>query len=66
MPVQSINLFGSEVAFVWKDKTTTVIKNFRLRQLCPCAFCGGEKDVFGNQYGGRAIKKEMDIKILEF
>ena len=64
MPVQSINLFGSEVAFVWEDKSTTVIKNSRLRQLCPCAFCRGEKDVFGNKYGGEIIKKMEEITII--
>ena len=50
--IQSINLFKDVVALVWEDQTTTIIKNAKLRQLCPCAFCGGEKDVFGNQYGG--------------
>lgn len=64
--IQSIDLFRTEVAFVWKDKSTTIIKNFRLRQLCPCAFCSGERDVFGNQYGGNNIKKEEDIKIIRF
>lgn len=66
MALQSINLFGTEVAFVWEDKSTTVIKNSRLRQLCPCAFCRGEKDVFGNKYGGEIIKKTEGITIIKF
>ena len=64
--IQSINLFKNEVAIVWENQTTTVIKNTKLRQLCPCAFCSGEKDVFGNKYGGGDIKTMEIISIVKF
>jgi len=64
--IQSINLFKNEVAFIWKDETTNVIKNSVLRQKCPCAFCGGEKDVFGKKYGGENIKMKKNIEIIKF
>ena len=64
--IQSINLFKNEVAIVWENQTTTVIKNIKLRQLCPCAFCSGEKDVFGNRFGG-GERKTMDfVSIVRF
>ena len=61
--IQSINLFKKEVALVWEDKTTSIIKNSTLRQACPCAYCSGEKDVLGNQYGGikRGINKDVSV-----
>ena len=64
--IQSINLFKNEVAFIWKDETTSVIKNSVLRQKCPCAFCSGERDVFGNKYGGENIKTKKNIEIIKF
>ena len=64
--IQSINLFKNEVAFIWKDETTSVIKNSVLRQKCPCAFCSGESDVFGNKYGGENIKTKKNIEIIKF
>ena len=61
--LESINLFKDEVALVWEDKTTSIIKNSTLRQACPCAYCSGEKDVLGNQYGGikRGINKDVSV-----
>ena len=61
--LESINLFKNEVALVWEDKTTSIIKNSTLRQACPCAYCSGEKDVLGNQYGGikRGINKDVSV-----
>ncbi len=64
--IQSINLFKKEVALIWDDNSTTLIKNYKLRQLCPCAFCSGEKDVLGNQYGGVVVPENKDISIVRF
>ena len=47
-----------------KTITTTIIKASTLRRLCPCAFCSGEKDVFGNQYGGTDIPDSKEISIV--
>ena len=64
--IQSINLFKSEVAFVWEDGSTTVILNSKIRQLCPCAFCSGESDVLGNKYGGMALSENKEILIVKY
>ena len=64
--ISSINLFKKEVAIVWKDKTTTIIKASTLRRLCPCALCSGEKDVFGNQYGGIDVPDNKEVSIVKF
>ncbi len=64
--LQSINLFRTDVAFVWEDKSTTVIPVSVLRQLCPCAFCSGETDALGNKYGGNQIKKNMELFIVKY
>ena len=64
--LQSINLFKKEVAFLWEDNTTTVIEISKLRQLCPCAFCSGEKDALGNKYGGVEVKVNQEISISRF
>ena len=64
--MKSINLFRTELAILLDDETETVIKYCVLRRLCPCAFCSGEKDVLGNQYGGVDIKEDSEISILKF
>ena len=42
----------SELALSWNDKEESYISFQLLRDNCPCAFCSGEKDVFGNIYKG--------------
>ena len=66
--ISSINLFDKELAIKWSDGCETVVLFSLLRSLCPCAFCSGEKDVFGTQYGGgpAAVSKEINIKNYSF
>ena len=63
---KSINLFKKEVAILWEDGTETYIPYQALRELCPCAFCSGEKDVLGNQYGGVRVISKENISIFRF
>ena len=49
---KSIVLFEKEVAIKWKEGKDSFINLVRLRRSCPCAWCSGEKDVFGNVYSG--------------
>ena len=42
----------SELALSWNDKEESYVSFQLLRDNCPCAFCYGEKDVFGNIYKG--------------
>ena len=50
--INSIDVYGDLMAFSWSSGDSFYIKLQRLRSACPCAFCSGEKDVFGNTYGG--------------
>ena len=49
---KSITVFDKEIAIQWDDKTNVYIDLIQLRKACPCAWCSGEKDVFGNIYRG--------------
>ena len=55
--IDNILLAGTELAVKWSDETESFIELKLLRDNCPCAFCSGEKDVFGNVYKGP--KKEL-------
>ena len=48
----SIVMFDKEVAIKWFDGEESFIDLFLLRKSCPCAWCSGEKDAFGNVYKG--------------
>jgi DUF971 family protein len=45
-----IQQIGDELAIKWDDHSESFIKLEKLRRLCPCAGCNGEKDIFGNLY----------------
>jgi len=45
-----IQQIGDELAVKWDDQSESFIKLEKLRRLCPCAGCNGEKDIFGNVY----------------
>jgi len=64
--VDSITLFPAEVAIKWKDGTDTVLTYYKLRSLCPCAFCSGEGDVLGNIYKGPIIKIDKKICVIKY
>ena len=49
---QSIAVFEKEVAIKWAGGQESFINLVHLRSSCPCAWCSGEKDVFGNIYSG--------------
>jgi ATP-binding protein involved in chromosome partitioning len=50
--MDNILLTDTELAVKWSDKTESFIDLKTLRNCCPCAFCSGETDVFGNVYKG--------------
>ena len=49
---KSIVVVEKEVAIKWSNGEDSFIDLIRLRSSCPCAWCSGEKDVFGNIYSG--------------
>ena len=51
-PFESIVTFEKEIAIKWKNGGESFLNLVALRKLCPCAWCSGERDVFGNIYSG--------------
>jgi DUF971 family protein len=47
-----IQLVGNELAIRWEDASESFIPLPILRRCCPCAGCGGERDIFGNLMKG--------------
>ena len=57
MKIKTIDQMPVGLAIVWDDETDSLIPYELLRNSCPCAYCSGETDVFGNVYIGEGIKK---------
>tara|TARA_B100000945_G_C20405445_1_gene609748 strand:+ start:749 stop:1057 length:309 start_codon:yes stop_codon:yes gene_type:complete len=57
MKLKTCNIFPNGLAIQWIDQTETFIEYKKLRDACPCAYCSGETDVFGNIYIGKGIRK---------
>ena len=57
MKIKSINQMPIGLAILWSDGTDSLILYKDLRNACPCAYCSGEADVFGNVYIGEGIRK---------
>ena len=64
--MKTIAFFSDILIITWKDGRESIIAYSVLRKLCPCAFCGGEKDVLGNQYGGVNVVPLKDLYILKY
>jgi DUF971 family protein len=48
-PPSRVEVIGNELAVTWGDGQESFIELEKLRRNCPCATCGGEPDVLGNQ-----------------
>ena len=65
--IQNILLLESDVAIKWSDESESFISLKTLRDNCPCAFCSGEKDVFGNVYKGpKKDLSDIAYQVLKF
>ena len=62
--VESIVLLEKEIAIKWSSKEESFISFKSLRLSCPCAWCSGETDVFGNKYVGSQKKLPNDAFFL--
>jgi DUF971 family protein len=60
----NIQIVGEEVAIAWSDDRETYVPFEKLRAASPSASNMGEKDIFGNQYGGVGPKSFPGIKVL--
>jgi len=54
---KKIDLMPTGLAVLWNDGSDSFVMYQNLRNACPCAYCSGETDVFGNVYIGEGIKK---------
>ena len=63
---RNIQLIGNEVAIAWDDGTESYFTGAELRAASPSAETRGEKDIFGNQYGGGEKKDFTDVQVLNF
>ena len=52
LAINDLILMDSELAVKWNDEKESYIPLKLLRDHCPCAFCYGETDAFGNVYKG--------------
>ena len=52
LAINDLLLLDFDLAVKWNDEKESYIALKILRDHCPCAFCSGEKDVFGNVYKG--------------
>ena len=60
----NVQLIGHEVAIVWDDGAESYLPFEKLRAASPSASNQGEKDIFGNQYGGDGAKKFPGVQVL--
>jgi len=53
---KDIQIIGNEIALLWPDGSEDYFPMEFLRAMSPSADNMGEKDIFGNQYGGDGPK----------
>lgn len=66
MSPQTIQLVGGELCILWQDGTETYLPSEHLRKHSPSAENIGEKDIFGQQYGGNGPKSFPGVRILSW
>ena len=60
----NIQIIGNEVAIAWDDGAESYFDFERLRAASPSASNQGEKDIFGNRYGGDGPKKFPGVQVV--
>lgn len=61
---RDIQLIGTEVAINWNDGQESYLPVAKLRAASPSAEVRGERDIFGQQYGGEAPKNFAGIEVI--
>jgi DUF971 family protein len=61
---QNIQIIGQEVAIVWSDGSESYLPAAKLRASSPSAETRGEKDIFGQQYGGSTKTDYTGVEVL--
>ncbi len=62
----NIQVIGDEVAIAWPDGAESFIRQDLLRRASPSAANQGERDVFGNQYGGGAQGSFAGVRVVRW
>jgi DUF971 family protein len=64
VPPANIQLIGNEVAIVWTDGIESFLPMSRLRAASPSAETQGERDIFGQRYGGNGQRDFSGVTVL--
>lgn len=59
----NIQIIGQEVAIVWSDGAESYFTFQRLRAASPSAETQGEKDIFGQKYGGGQVTGFAGVEV---
>jgi len=62
----NIQLIGSEVAIVWDDGAESYFTAEKLRAASASAETQGERDIFGQKYGGDGPKNFAGVSVLSW
>ena len=60
----NVQIIGQEVAIVWDDGVESYLPFEKLRAASPSAETQGERDIFGQQYGGSGAKHFPGVEVL--
>lgn len=61
-----VELIGSTLCILWNDNSEDYFESEFLRAVSPSAQNIGEKDIFGNIYGGLGPKSFPNVQILSW
>jgi DUF971 family protein len=61
---RDIQLIGDEVAISWTDGGETYVRQDALRRASPSAETQGERDIFGQQYGGNGPRDYTGVRVI--
>lgn len=62
----NIQVIGNELAILWDDGIESYVTVPVLRAASPSAETAGERDIFGQQYGGETGKDYSAVEILDW
>jgi DUF971 family protein len=60
----NIQLIGDEIAIAWSDGSEAFFSGEKLRAASPSAETQGERDVFGQKYGGQGPRNFSGVRVL--
>ncbi len=58
-----VQMIGSEVAIAWSDGAESYFTGEFLRAASPSASNMGERDIFGNRYGGESARRFPGVTV---